>query len=157
MPQMCPTCERPLAETDAGRENPLYCPGGHRDTRMWDRCKRISARMAKAISDKDPADWDADWIEAWSLELDELMVTIRGEFQRAVDVEKKKGNPISLIPNGYREPPTTADQLLHRLWTKAVGTLWYHKDEWKALEGLLIRAGILKTPIDVSKQPEAKQ
>ena len=39
---------------------------------------------------------------------------------------------------------TIADGLLHRLWTKAVGTEGYDKEEWKALEREIWDRGTLR-------------
>lgn len=36
--------------------------------------------------------------------------------------------------------------LFHRLWSKAVGTEGYNKEEWKQLENTLLAAGVLHSP-----------
>jgi hypothetical protein len=42
----------------------------------------------------------------------------------------------------------TVDNLLHRLWSKAVGTENYDKREWKLLNRELLRSGLTKKELD---------
>lgn len=45
---------------------------------------------------------------------------------------------------GTTSLPTTIDQLFHSLWTKAVGTPGYDKDQWRRLEAWLLYNQVTK-------------
>jgi hypothetical protein len=64
-----------------------------------------------------------------------------GRFQGAVLALAELLRKVAAAAAAWPAPPPTPWALFHRLWSKAVGTQSYDKEEWKRLETALLEAG----------------